>query len=189
MKLIVYLFSLFSILSYSQKKDCEYFFEEKTDSTAIKVLPEKLVYERVFGNSKDLVQFTLLNNNGVPTIGVQVLQKSSLFIPALCLDSKSKIIFQLENGKIVTLLSTNKEVCSSLGYDEIEKSNIRVLSGYFVFTRNNYEELKKSPISLMRIQFVGENKDYSLKKEINSEALNATHYPSTIFMEHLKCIE
>lgn len=190
MRKIIYLtLFLITTLSFSQTKNCKYDFEEKTDSTSIKILPEKLIYERVFGNSKEFVQFTLMNNNGVPMIEVMQLQKSSIFIPANCFNSKSKIILQLMNGKIITLLSATNDACSSLSFDTTEKSNIRTLTGHFVFTKTHYEELKKSPVSLMRIQFVGENKDYTIKSELVSEVLKETCHPSTILMDYLKCIE
>lgn len=82
MKKISYLtLLLITTLSFSQIKNCKYDFEEKTDSTSIKILPQKLVYERVFGNAKEFVQFALMNNNGVPMIEVQQLQKKHHFYP------------------------------------------------------------------------------------------------------------
>ena len=93
------------------------------------------------------------------------------------------------NGKIITLLSSDEESCSALSYDSKENNNIRILTGYFYFTKTNYEDLKISPISLMRIQFAGETKDYVLKSELNSETLKTTSKPDSYFMEYLKCVE
>lgn len=189
MKKLLFFFLMSTTFVFSQHKNCEYDIEEKTDSTSFKSLKQKLVYERVFGNSKDFIQFTLINNNNIPILEIQYLQKSNNFLSAFCFNEKSKIIFQLENGKIVTLLSNGEDVCSTLGYYDNEKSNIRVLTGYFLFTKTNYEELKKSPVSIMRIQFVGESKDYLLKNEIQSELLNETFHPNQIFMDYLRCVE
>jgi hypothetical protein len=42
---------------------------------------------------------------------------------------------------------------------------------YLYFTKKNFEELKKCPISLVRIQFSGASKDYVIKREFVSESL------------------
>ena len=89
----------------------------------------------------------------------------------------------------LNLISSDEESCSVLTYDAKEQDNIRVLDGYFYFTKTNYEELKNSPISLMRIQFAGETKDYILKSELNSETLKTKSKPDSFFMEFLKCVE
>jgi hypothetical protein len=187
-QIIIFLF-LIPILTFSQKKDCKYDFEEKTDSTYMKALSDKLIYEKVFGNSKEFIQFNLINNNGVPTLSFQQIQKSQDFIPVKCFDKKSKIIFQLENGKIFSLISATDEVCSSLSYIAEEKSNIRLLTGYFLFTKTNYEDLKKSRITVMRVQFSGESKDYIIGDLVQSEILNQSFNPSSYFIDYLDCID
>ncbi|NJM80768.1 MAG: hypothetical protein HC854_16280 [Flavobacterium sp.] len=178
-----------SYATFCSKKDCIFSFEEKTDSTSVKALSEKIIYERIFGSSKEFIQFNLINNNGTPILSFQQIQKSLDFIPARCFNSKSKIVFQLENGKIVNLISSNENICSTLSYIPEEKSNIRLLTGYFLFTVTNYEELKKSRITVMRIHFSGESKDYIINDEIQSEILNEKLNPSSYFIENLSCVE
>jgi len=181
---------LFTIsFSFGQKKECLYDFEEKTDSTYLKKTADILVHERVFGNNKEMIFFSLLNSNGAPMLGLQQIQKSKDFIPALCFDKNSKVIFQLENGKIITLINSSQENCSSFSYDEESKSNIKLITNYFLFLKDNYEELKKSPISLMRIKYVGESKDIVFKSNMNSELLNSNSSPSNYFVDYLNCVE
>ena len=187
-----YLLSLLLLLTLSvtaQNKDCIYDIEEKTDSTSLKVLQNVLMHEKIFGNTNEYLFFALLNNDGTPILSIQQLQKSKDFIKTNCIAKNSKIILQLMNGKIINLISSDEEACSVLTYDAKEKNNIRVLDGYFYFTKNNYEELKTSPVSLMRIQFAGETKDYALKSELNSETLKTKSKPDSYFMQFLKCVE
>lgn len=189
-KYILVLVTLFiGFNSWSQKKDCSIDFEEKTDSTYIKKTNDVLVHERVFGNNKEMIFFSLLNSDGIPMLGFQQVQKSTEFVPAICFDKNSKIFFQLENGKIVTLINTSEENCSSFNYDESSKSNIKIITNYFLFANENYDELKKSPISLMRIKYVGDNKDIALRSELNSELLKAKSSPSKYFINYLHCVE
>lgn len=189
MKTIYLVLFLFPIFIFSQSKNCNFDYEEKTDSTFVQILPEKLMYEKVYGNTKEFIQFMLINNNHVPTLNLQFIQKSSDFISANCFNKTSRIVFQLTNGKIVTLLSTTEETCSNLIYNEKEKNNIRILDGYFVFAKENYDDLKKYPISLMRINFANGPMDFVLKREINSEILHQKYYPETFFIDYLECIE
>ncbi|BCY29177.1 hypothetical protein [Flavobacterium okayamense] len=184
----IYILLLFPLFSLAQI-NCKYDIEEKTDSTYLKVLPEKVMYERVFGDSKEFIQFSLINNNGIPTLHVQLIEKSSLFLSAKCFDLNSKIVLQLNNGKFITLKSISDNTCSVFGYDEKEKANFRILDGYFVFTKTNYEELKSSPISVMRLQYVGDKKDYNIKSDLASEITKLNYAPSYYFIDYLKCVE
>lgn len=189
MKHILSLLLLLTLSVNAQKKDCIYDIEEKTDSTSLRVLPNVLMHEKIFGNTNEYLFFALLNDNGTPMLSIQQLQKSKDFIKTNCIAKNSKIVLQLMNGKIINLISSDEEACSVLTYDTKEKNNIRVLTGYFYFTKSNYEELKNSPVSLMRIQFAGETKDYILKNELNSETLKTTSKPDSYFMQFLKCVE
>ena len=189
MNKILALLLFIPILSFAQTKDCTYDIQEKTDSTSLKVMPQKLMHEKVFGNSREFLFFALVNENGVPLLNLQLLQKSNDFIPTNCLSKNSRVIIQLDNGKIITLVNAFEETCSDLNYDETTKNNIRILNAFFYFTQTNYQELKNSPIALMRIQFSGETKDFVLKTELESETLKTKSNPASFFMEYLKCVE
>ena len=189
MKHLLSILLLLTLSLTAQKKDFIYDINEKTDSTSLKVSPNVLVHEKIVGNTNEYLFFSLLNDNGTPMLSIQQLQKSKDFIKTNCIAKNSKIILQLMNGRIITLISSDEEACSVLTYDTKEKNNIRILTGYFYFTKTNYSELKTSPISLMRIQFAGETKDYILKSELNSKKKKTTSKPDSYFMQFLKCAE
>lgn len=189
MKKYLLILVLVPLLAAAQNKDCQYEVEEKTDSTSLKVLKEVLIDEKIFGNTNEYLFFSLLNNDGVPMLEIQVLQKSKDFIPTKCINPSSKIILQLKNGKIVTLIANTEESCSVLNYDSKDQNNIRILTGFFFFGKTNYEELKNSPVILMRIQFAGDSKDYVIKNELSSETLQTKSKPDVFFMNNIKCIE
>ena len=177
------------LLAAAQNKDCQYEVEEKTDSTSLKVLKEVLIDEKIFGNTNEYLFFSLLNNDGVPMLEIQVLQKSKDFIPTKFINPLSNIILQLKNGKSLTLIANTEESCSVLNYDSKDQNNIRILTGFFFFGKTNYEELKNSPVMLMRIQFAGDSKDYVVKNELSSETLQTKSKPDVFFMNNIKCIE
>lgn len=189
MKKIIALLAFIPLFTIAQNKDCIYDLEEKTDSTSLKVLPNKLMHEKNFGNSSEYLFFALINENGVPILNLQLLKKSQDFIATYCLNKNSKVIIQLANGKIISLINVYDEICSELNFDSMANNNIRILNAFFYFTKTNYEELKNSPISLMRIQFAGETKDYVLKSELASETLQTKSNPAIYFIDYLKCVE
>jgi len=172
----------------AQQKNCEYDIEEKTDSTFIKKTVDYLIYEKDFVNSKNYIFFSLVNSDGTPYLNFQLMQKSKSFINPNCFDKASKISLQLTNGKIVTLLSAG-DACSQLMYDEKESNNIRLLNNYFLFSKEAYEDLKKYPISIMKVNFVTESVDYIFKKELKSEVFKGTYFPEKYFMNYINCME
>lgn len=172
----------------AQQTKCVYDVEEKTDSTFLKKTPDYLIHEKDFVNSKDYVLFSLVNSDGTPYLNFQFIQKSKEFISTKCFDNSSKISLQLSNGKIITLLSVG-EVCGQLIYDDLEKNNIRLLNNYFLFSKDGFDDLKKYPVSMMKVKFSGETIDYVFKKELKSETYTGSYFPENYFINYLKCIE
>jgi hypothetical protein len=169
------------------QKDCVYSSDVKDSIGTYKATKDYLMHERYFGNKKKAIYFSLINADGLPSLSVQIIQKDSEFIMAKCFDKNSKIYLQLANGKIFTLLGMEQETCGTFLRKESE--NIRILTAYFLFMKDNYEELKKSPISLLRIKFSGETEDFVLKSELTSELDKETYYPENYFINFLKCVE
>lgn len=173
-------------LTFAQK-ECEYSSNVTDSIGSYKSTKEYLIQERVFGGSQSSIYFSLINSDGLLSLNVQTIQKSKEFIPAKCFDKSSKVYFQLSNGKIVTLLGIENESCGNALNNSGE--NVRVLGNYFLFMKDSFEELKNSPISLMRIKYAGETVDYIFKSELTSEIDKLTYYPENYFINYLKCIE
>jgi len=189
-KVFLSLLLVISFVSYSQTFTCEYDYNEKTDSTLIKKTPDYLIHESVFGTTSTFVFFSLVNSDETPYLSLQLLRKSKDFIKASCLNQASRIFLQLANGKIVTLINSSEEICSNLSYNSAEKDNISILNSYFLFSKDGYEDLKKYPVTLMRIKFTTETIDYVLPKEIKSENFKeAVYNPEEYFIRYLKCVE
>ena len=100
MKHLLSLLLLLTLSVNAQKRDCIYDIEEKTDSTSLRVLPNVLMHEKIFGNTNEYLFFALLNDNGTPMLSIQQLQKSKDFIKTNCIAKNSKIVLQLMNGKV-----------------------------------------------------------------------------------------
>ena len=178
-----------SLAAGAQTKDCDYSVITGDDGNETKSTKEALMYEKVFAGTSQFMFFSLSNNDGVPVLNFQLLAKGKDFPKVYCLDRASKIYIQLNNGKIVTLISATEDQCSGLIYDGAEKNNIRVLSGMFMFTKGSLEELEKNSISFIRVKYVDEAVDYPVKKELTSESMGKKYFPEAYFINNLKCIQ
>jgi len=186
-KYLLLVFYFLSVTSFAQKP-CEYNTNITDSIGSYKITPDYLIHERIFAGNSNYIFYSLALTDGIPSLNVQFITKSKEFIKASCFDKDSKIYLQLQNGKIVMLIHIDKENCGSLIRDEKGFDN-RIKTGIFLFTKENYEELKKSPISLMRIKSLTESEDYVFKKEIKSELDGKEYFPETYFMNTMRCIE
>lgn len=182
--LTLFLFS-FSLLA---QKPCEYSSNVKDSIGIYKETKEYMINEKNFAGTSSYIFFSLVLTDAIQTLNLQLLQKSKDFMKANCFDKNSKLFLQLNNGKIITLLQINQENCGTMIRDDKGFDN-RVNSGIFMFTKESFAELKKSPVSMMRIQYLTDTEDYVLKKEFISELNSKKYNPETYFMENLKCIE
>ncbi len=178
---------LLTLTAFAQKP-CEYSTNVTDSIGSYKITNEYLVNEKNFGGTSNYIFFSLAQTDGMPTLNVQLIQKSKEFIKANCFDKNSKIFLQLQNGKIVSLMHINQENCGTLIRDEKGFDN-RVNTGIFLFMKDNYEELKKSPVTLMRIKYLTNIEDYIVKSELTSEMNGKVFHPNTYFMDNIRCVE
>ena len=182
--------SIFLLLNLSAlaQKPCEIDTNVTDSLGTYKSLKQAIIFERSFaGNSTDIF-FSLNSNNGILGLETQIILRSSEFIKANCFDTNSRIYLQLNNGKIINLLYSGNDTCGTLVHDE-KNGYGRVLSGTFVFSKENYEELKVSPVTFMRVKYAGEIIDYPFKTALTSELDKKIYNPENYFIDYLKCIE
>ncbi len=188
MRKIVLTLFLFANLTIIAQNPCEIDTNFTDSLGTYKSTKQFIIFERSFaGNSTDIF-FALSSNNGVLGLDTQILRRSSGFIKANCFDANSRIYLQLNNGKIVTLLYVGSETCGTLIRHE-NSSSSRITSGSFVFSKDNYEDLKVSPVTFMRVKFVGETVDYPFKTEFTAELDKKTYQSESYFIHYLKCVE
>ncbi len=186
-KIVLALLLLTNLVVLAQKP-CEIDADINDTIGTYKTTKQYMVFERSFAGNSTNVFFSLANTNGVLGVELQLLQKSNDFIKTTCLDRSSKIFIQLQNGKIVTLFHAGADSCGSLIRDDKNMNN-RIITGTFLFSKDNYEELKKSPVTFFRIQFTGETADYPFKTGFVSVLDKKMYEPEKYFMDYLKCIE
>lgn len=182
-------FLLLVQFSYSQEKPCEYELDIATDTSSTRVLKDKIIDESVFGKTTSFLTFKLFNVDGFIGLNFQYLQKSKDFLTPICIDKNSKIFLEMANGKQVKLInSLDTETCNDLQYDAVEKNNLRILSGFFYFTPENFEDLKTSKVYLIKIEAATGDLNFVIKPELKSEIYKDTSNPDTYFMNNLNCL-
>jgi hypothetical protein len=188
MKQLITLTLFLLTFSAFAQKPCEYSTNVTDSIGTYKITNEYLISEKNFGQTFSYIFFSLAQTDGLPTLNLQLISKSKDFIKANCFDKNSKVFLQLENGKIVTMLHMDQENCGTLLRDDKGFDN-RINTGIFMFMKDNFEELKKSPVQIMRIKYLTDVEDYIVKSELVSEMNTKTYHPNTYFMENIRCVE
>ncbi len=186
-KTVLLILFLISSTLFAQKP-CEYSVNVTDSIGSYKSTKEHMIYEKIFAGNNNYIFYSLALTDGMPTLNINFIQKSKDFLKANCFDKNSKLFLQLNNGKIITLLHIDKESCGTLIRDENGFDN-RVLTGTFMFMKGSFEELKSSPVNMMRIKYLIDIEDYVIKKEFQSELNNQVYQPETYFINYLHCIE
>lgn len=176
---------LFSLQSFAQKT-CEYTTDVTDSIGTYKSTKEYMIAEKNFAGTSSYIFFSLAVADGMPLLNVQLIQKSKGFMKANCFDKNSKLFLQLNNGKVVTLIHIDQENCGSMLRDDKGFDN-RITPGTFMFMKDSFEELKKSPVSMMRIKYLTDTEDYVLKKQFTSELNNEVYEPETYFIQNIDC--
>ena len=167
---------------------CEYSTNVSDSIGTYKTTKDYMIYEKNFAGNFKYIFFTLTSTNRTPTLNINLIQKSKDFLKANCFDVNSKIFLQLNNGKIISLLHIDQESCGTLIRDDKGFDN-RILTGTFMFLKGSMEELKSSPVNMMRIKYLTDMEDYVIQKEFQSELNNQVYEPETYFMNNLHCAE
>jgi len=188
MKQLLAIILFFISLNSFAQKPCEYNMNVTDSIGSYKSTVEYMMSEKNFAGSSSYVFFSLALTDGLPTLNLQLIQKSKDFMKANCFDKNSKLFLQLNNGKIITLIHIDEETCGSLIRDDKNFDN-RVITGSFMFMKDSFEELKNSPISMMRIKYLTDTEDYIVKKEFTSELNNMSYQPEKFFINTIQCIE
>ena len=183
------LFSIIILLNLNlfAQKPCDYSVNVKDSIGTYKEIKSNIVHEHVFGGTSSYVFFSVALTDEMPTLTIQIIQKSKDFIKVNCLDKNSKVFLQLDNGKIITLIATDQENCGSPVKEDLGYNN-RILSGAFMFIKGTLEDLQHSPVSSMRIKFTTESLDYIFKKEFISELDGKTYSAGSYFIDYLHCV-
>jgi hypothetical protein len=176
---------IFSLQSFAQKP-CEYTTNVTDSIGTYKSTKEYMIAEKNFAGTSSYIFFSLAVADGMPLLNVQLIQKSKGFMKANCFDKNSKLFLQLNNGKVVTLIHMDQENCGSMLRDDKGFDN-RITPGTFMFMKDSFEELKKSPVSMMRIKYLTDTEDYVLKKQFTSELNKEVYEPETYFVQNIDC--
>ena len=186
-KAVLLIVFLISSTLFAQKP-CEYSANVTDSIGTYKSTKEYMIYEKNFAGNTNYIFYSLALTDGTPTLNINFIQKSKEFLKANCFDKNSKLFLQLNNGKIITLIHIDQENCGTLIRDEKGFDN-RVLTGTFMFMKGTLEDLKSSPVNMMRIKYLTDIENYVIKKEFLSELDNKVYQPETYFVNYLHCIE
>lgn len=188
MRYVLCLIFLLTITSNYAQKPCDFTTNVVDSIGSYKTTKEYLLYEKNFGGNATYIFGSLILTDEKALFNFQLIEKSAEFIKAKCLDKNSKVFLQLNNNKIITLSFSSEESCGTLVRDDKGLNN-RILSGYFNINKADYENLKQSQISFIRVKFVPDVADFVMRKEFKSELNNEVYQPESYFIDFVHCLE
>lgn len=188
MKFLGSIIFLLTITSTFAQKPCDFTTNVVDSIGSYKTTKEYLFYEKNFGGNSTYIFGSLILTDEKALFNLQLIEKSANFIKAKCLDRNSKIFLQLNNNKIITLSFASEESCGTLIRDDKGLNN-RILSGYFNINKADYENLKQSQISFIRIKFAPDTADFVMRKEFKSELNGEVYEPESYFIDFAHCLE
>jgi hypothetical protein len=170
--------------------DCVYFQNYKNEIENYKSTKISLVYLRTNSGNFERIYFSLAKKNEIPYLNIDLIYKGSNeeYGNNLCFGNKSKLIFNLKDGKKVTLLHIENEDC----YKNVingTRDVSRNLSGSFRFLQDDISALKNSIFETLQLVFENEKKDYEIQNKVFSELENITYEPQIYFQKNIQCIE
>ncbi len=183
--LLVTLF-LTQIGLYAQKP-CEFAVNVTDSLGTFKETADYLVAEQNFAGRSAYIYFALAMDKEMPLLKMQMIARSKEFIAANCLDKNSRIFLQLDNGKIVTLVYRGDMTCGTNVRND-QGFNNHILTAYFAFAPNSFEDLVTSPVGLMRIKYATETKDYVFPSVLRSELHKTDFDPQRFFINMMDCL-
>ena len=187
MKHILFFIALLSTVSVSAQNPCDISTNVTDSIGTYQSTKPYLVHERNFGEDKGYLYLSMAITDGTPTLNFQHIRKSKNFMVAECYNSTSRIYLQLQNGKVVTLVYADQGDCGSSVRSE-DGYNNRILSSNFYFAKGSFEDLKKSPITFMRVKYASSSTNYIFKSTLKSEFDGLTYEPETYFQKLLTCL-
>ena len=138
------LLTIFTISTFSlfAQKQCDYSTNVVDSIGSYKVTKEYMISEKNFAGTSSYIFFSLALPDGVPTLNIQLIQKSKGFIKANCFDKNSKLFLQLNDGNIISLIHKDQQNCGALLRDDKGFDN-RVTTGEFYFLKDSFEKLSE----------------------------------------------
>ena len=103
MKYVITLTLLFFNLNIFAQKPCEYNANVTDSLGTYKSTKEYMMSEKNFAGNSSYIFYSLALTDGLPTLSVQIIQKSKDFLKANCFDKNSKLFLQLMSRVYITI--------------------------------------------------------------------------------------
>ncbi len=92
MKAFSFLLLLMTQFVFSQM-DCDYSTNVTDSLGTYKSTNSFIIHEKIFGGNSNYMFFSLVKSDDMPSLNLQMIEKSNEFIKAYCFDKNSKIHF------------------------------------------------------------------------------------------------
>lgn len=136
-----------------------------------------------------IVDFTLIKADQDLILLVEIHEDAEAKLQPICFGSKTKIQFELKNGKKVSLPQVGPKRCGyvNIANDEAPYYNITNL-GYFLISEQAAKQLLVSEAYLANLSANNYELTFVFKSEIYDEVNDLVLYPELYFISELECM-
>ncbi|MAM28990.1 MAG: hypothetical protein CMC13_08185 [Flavobacteriaceae bacterium] len=181
-------FLCFSILGFSQEEACNYKIQVDTDEEVFKLTNEQLTEFLVGKDRNVFIYFSLMRENDVKSLVIQVSVNAKEMPPILCFNKDSRVSFALEDGSFASLRYLGEVTCGRQT-ENTDTLNNSTSEAAFLLDEVGIERLQQSKIASMRITTMKTNFDVSFQDVLSNDQIPNPIYPKEFFLNNLKCLE
>lgn len=189
MKFLLSLFILCSsLIGLAQTEDCSYKIQIDTDEETFKLTNEELTEFLVGRDRNVFIYFSLMREDAVKSLVMQVSVNAKEIPPILCFNKDSRVSFELEDGSFASLRYLGEVTCGRQ-VENSETLNNSTSEAAFLLDDASEKRLLQSKITSMRITTMKTNFDVTFQDVLSNAQIENPIYPKEFFLKYLKCLE
>lgn len=189
MKLKLFLFGLLVFGSITaQNNTCDIKINVDTEEEIFKLTQEQLVEYLISNNQTVFLYFSLMRENDIKSLVLQVSLNSAKMPPVLCFNKDSRITFKLSSGDYVPMRFLGEKICGRENDYENSLKNT-TSEGAFLISPEYIPLLKEHTLESMRLTTFANNFDIVFQELISNSEIKYPIYPKEFFIKNLECIE
>ena len=188
MKVLLTVLLFCSVLGFSQTEDCNYKIQIDTDEETFKLTNEQLTEFLLARDRNVFIYFSLMREDDVKSLVMQVSVNSKEMPPILCFNKDSRVSFKLEDGSFASLRYLGEVSCGRQT-ENTETLNNSTSEAAFLIDEASANRLLQAKISSMRITTMKTNFDVTFQEVLSNNQIEQPIYPKEFFVTNLKCLE
>ena len=167
---------------------CNYKIQVDTENEQF-LLTHEVLTDFMIGNKQTaFIYFSLMKEGDVKSLVLQLSLNSAEMPPIACFNKDSRVSFELENGKFVSLRYLGDVNCGRETEPKDALKNSTSEAAFFIDDKS-FDILQESNLKSMRLTTMKTHFDIEFQNVISNSVLKEPVYPKEFFLKYLSCVE